>query len=89
MRLLEQNSSFYSLVNAFELLKPILGVLKGMPGHRLFRNKIDAYIRTYASTLNCAQILDKAMIDVDNIAPGCLDLMLDDYKAQQEYIKNY
>ncbi|CAD2090206.1 dihydrouridine synthase, putative [Plasmodium vinckei brucechwatti] len=86
---LEQNSSFYSLVNAFELLKPILGILKGMPGHRLFRNKIDSYIRTYASTLNCAQILDKAMVDVDNIAPGCLDLMLDDYKAQQEYIKNY
>ncbi|ETB60261.1 hypothetical protein YYC_02579 [Plasmodium yoelii 17X] len=86
---LEQNSSFYTLVNAFELLKPILGILKGMPGHRLFRNKIDSYIRKYASTLNCAQILDKAMEDVDNIAPGCLDLILDDYKAQQEYIKNY
>ncbi|CRG96735.1 dihydrouridine synthase, putative [Plasmodium gallinaceum] len=86
---LEENSIFYNVASAFELLKPILGILKGMPGHRLFRNKLDVYIRNYASTLQCSEILEKAMIDVDKIAPGCLDLPLNDYKMHQEYLKNY
>ncbi|CRG99398.1 dihydrouridine synthase, putative [Plasmodium relictum] len=86
---LEENSIFYNVASAFELLKPILGILKGMPGHRLFRNKLDIYIRNYASTLNCSEILEKAIVDVDQIAPGCLDLPLNDLKMQQEYIKNY
>lgn len=86
---LEENSSLCSLSSAFELLKPVLGILKGMPGHRIFRNKLDMYIRNYASTLPCSGILEKAMVDVDAVAPGCLDLPLADYKLQQEYIKNY
>ncbi|CAA9987458.1 dihydrouridine synthase, putative [Plasmodium knowlesi strain H] len=86
---LEENSSLCSLSSAFELLKPILGILKGMPGHRIFRNKVDMYIRNYSSTLPCSGILEKAMVDVDAVAPGCLDLPLADYKLQQEYIKNY
>ncbi|SBT70960.1 dihydrouridine synthase, putative [Plasmodium malariae] len=86
---LEQNSIFYNLPSAFELLKPILGILKGMPGHRIFRNKLDVYIRNYASTMQCSEILEKAIIDVDSVAPGCLDLPLNDYKMQREYVKNF
>ncbi|SPJ10258.1 dihydrouridine synthase, putative [Plasmodium sp. DRC-Itaito] len=86
---LEKNSLFYNLSSSFELLKPVLGILKGMPGHRIFRNKIDTYIRNYTSTLPCSEILEKAIADVDNIAPGCLDLPLHDYNLQKEYIKNY
>ncbi|SOV14256.1 dihydrouridine synthase, putative [Plasmodium sp. gorilla clade G2] len=86
---LEKNSLFYNLSSSFELLKPVLGILKGMPGHRIFRNKLDTYIRNYTSTLPCSEILQKAIADVDNIAPGCLDLPLHDYQQQKEYIKNY
>ncbi|SOV22556.1 dihydrouridine synthase,putative [Plasmodium sp. DRC-Itaito] len=64
-------------------------ILKGMPGHRIFRNKLDTYIRNYTSTLPCSEILQKAIADVDHIAPGCLDLPLHDYQLQKEYIKNY
>ncbi|KNG74594.1 tRNA-dihydrouridine synthase A [Plasmodium falciparum IGH-CR14] len=86
---LEKNSLFYNLSSSFELLKPVLGILKGMPGHRIFRNKLDTYIRNYTSTLPCSEILEKAIADVDHIAPGCLDLPLHDYNLQKEYIKNY
>ncbi|SOV78914.1 dihydrouridine synthase, putative [Plasmodium reichenowi] len=86
---LEKNSLFYNLSSSFELLKPVLGILKGMPGHRIFRNKLDTYIRNYTSTLPCSEILEKAIADVDDIAPGCLDLPLHDYNLQKEYIKNY
>ncbi|SBT76381.1 dihydrouridine synthase, putative [Plasmodium ovale] len=86
---LEHNSMLSNLSSAFELLKPILGILKGMPGHRIFRNKLDTYIRTYSSFMHCSDILAKAITDVDNIAPGCLDLPLNDQKMQQEYVKNY
>ncbi|KYN98476.1 dihydrouridine synthase, putative [Plasmodium reichenowi] len=86
---LEKNSLFYNLSSSFELLKPVLGILKGMPGHRIFRNKLDTYIRNYTSTLPCSEILEKAIADVDDIAPGCLDLPLHDYNQQKEYIKNY
>ncbi|SOV22554.1 dihydrouridine synthase, putative [Plasmodium sp. DRC-Itaito] len=86
---LEKNSLFYNLSSSFELLKPVLGILKGMPGHRIFRNKLDTYIRNYTSTLPCSEILQKAIADVDHIAPGCLDLPLHDYQLQKEYIKNY
>ncbi|SBS94584.1 tRNA-dihydrouridine synthase A [Plasmodium ovale curtisi] len=82
---LEHNSMLSNLSSAFELLKPILGILKGMPGHRIFRNKLDTYIRTYSSFMHCSDILAKAITDVDNIAPGCLDLPLDDQRMQQEY----
>ncbi|GAW80251.1 tRNA-dihydrouridine synthase A [Plasmodium gonderi] len=86
---LEENSTLYTLSSAFEYLKPVLGILKGMPGHRIFRNKLDVYIRNYASTLPCSDILEKAMEDVDIVAPGCLDIPLGNYQLQQEYINNY
>ncbi|KNC35868.1 tRNA-dihydrouridine synthase A [Plasmodium falciparum RAJ116] len=84
---LEKNSLFYNLSSSFELLKPVLGILKGMPGHRIFRNKLDTYIRNYTSTLPCSEILEKAIADVDHIAPGCLDLPLHDYNLQRNTLE--
>lgn len=86
---LEEHASLNNIASTFELLKPVLGILKGMPGHRIFRNKLDTYIRTYASKILSSQILEKAMFEVDQIAPGCLDLPLADQKAHYEYINNY
>ncbi|XP_026193061.1 uncharacterized protein LOC34623353 [Cyclospora cayetanensis] len=57
----------------FVLLKPVLGVLCGMPGQRHFRNTLDTKIRCSTPNEPAVEALLQAMDAVDNEFPGVLD----------------
>ncbi|KAL8439080.1 hypothetical protein Efla_007767 [Eimeria flavescens] len=60
----------------FLLLKPVLGVLNGMPGQRHFRNTLDTKTRGSARSETAAEALLQAMDSVDEAFPGVLDYPL-------------
>ncbi|KAL8455578.1 hypothetical protein Emag_000573 [Eimeria magna] len=60
----------------FVLLKPVLGVLNGMPGQRHFRHTLDTKIRRSAPNETAAEALLQAMDAVENEFPGVLDYPL-------------
>lgn len=63
----------YSL---FALLKPVLGVLNGMPGHRLFRFTLDHLMRDKSRAWTAEEILSYTMTAVDDAFPGVLEYPL-------------
>ncbi|KAL8272344.1 hypothetical protein Esti_003634 [Eimeria stiedai] len=62
--------------SAFVLLKPVLGVLNGMPGQRHFSHTLDTKIRHSAPNETAAEALLQAMDAVENEFPGVLDYPL-------------
>ncbi|CDJ35236.1 tRNA-dihydrouridine synthase, related [Eimeria mitis] len=60
----------------FVLLKPILGVLSGMPGQRHFRHTLDTKIRRSAPDETAVEALHQAIDAVDHEFPGVLDYPL-------------
>ncbi|CDJ43121.1 dihydrouridine synthase domain-containing protein, putative [Eimeria tenella] len=60
----------------FVLLKPVLGVLSGMPGQRHFRQALDTKIRCSCPDEVPAEVLRQAMDVVDSEFPGVLDYPL-------------
>ncbi|CDJ59440.1 dihydrouridine synthase domain-containing protein, putative [Eimeria maxima] len=62
--------------SAFVLLKPVLGVLSGMPGQRHFRYALDTKIRRSAPDETAVEVLHHAIDAVDDEFPGVLDYPL-------------
>ncbi|PHJ16273.1 dihydrouridine synthase [Cystoisospora suis] len=59
--------------SVFPLLKPVVGVLSGMPGHRLFRFTLDRIMREKSHGMPAHAILQHAVSTVDESYPGVLD----------------
>ncbi|PFH36782.1 putative dihydrouridine synthase [Besnoitia besnoiti] len=60
----------------FSLLKPVLGVLNGMPGHRLFRFTLDHLMRDKTREWTAEEVLSHSMTVIEEAFPGVLEYPL-------------
>jgi len=67
------DSSVYCNKSPFQFLKPVVGLLSGQKGNRLFRSNLDTLLRD-KSMKSPGSILRRCLDIIDEVVPGILDM---------------